>query len=238
MSMGTVGVAPGTTTFTLQDGTVISLADWIDDRVYGTIQLSNGLSTSLECFGAGISQQIPGGTRTLTTADTNLQRPGSNGLPQAYELLVFSIGIDLVRACRPPTGQAQPVIGDGAGALSDPVNYRTFFGINRLTNVQFKYREKVYAEGVIVNFPNGRGAWIVTTSPDFQYVNNGRPDPRSRNAMVLPIRIQENLSFKLVFNPQSPLLIAQPPSDGALQPVLNFVDVKAELNGLYKRPVV
>lgn len=79
MSMGTVGVAPGTTTFTLQDGSVISLADWVDDRIFSTIQLSNGQSGALECFGAGLSQQIPGGTRTLTSADTNLQRAGSNG---------------------------------------------------------------------------------------------------------------------------------------------------------------
>ena len=48
MSMGTVGVAPGTTTFTLQDGSVISLADWVDDRIFSTIQLSNGQSGALE----------------------------------------------------------------------------------------------------------------------------------------------------------------------------------------------
>lgn len=236
MSMGTVGVAPGTTTFTLQDGTVISLADWIDDRVFGTVQLSNGQSTALECFGAGLSQQIPGGTRTLTTADTNLQRPGSNGLPQAYELLVFSIGIDLVRACRPQTSQSQPVLADGSGALSEGVRFTTFFQINRLTNIQFKYREKVYAEGVIVNFPNGRGQYINVTSSDFEVVNNGRPDARSRNSMVLPIRLQENLSFKLVFSPQSSLVISQDATDGGTD--LTFVDAKGELNGLYKRPVV
>jgi hypothetical protein len=236
MSMGTVGVAPGTTTFNLQDGTVIALADWIDDRVFGVVQLSNGQSGSLECFGAGLSQQIPGGTRTLTTADTNLQRPGSNGLPQAYELLVFSIGIDFVRACRPQTGGAQPVIADGSGALSEPLRNSTFFGINRITNIQFKYREKVYAEGVPVNFPNGRGAYINVTSSDFEVVNNGRPDPRSRNSMVLPVRLQENLSFKVVFAPQSPLAISQLATDGGTN--LTFVDAKTELNGLYKRPVV
>lgn len=236
MSMGTVGVAPGTTTFTLQDGTVIALADWIDDRVYGTIQLSNGQSGSLECFGAGLSQQIPGGTRTLTTADTNLQRPGSNGLPQAYELLVFSIGIDFVRACRAQSGQSNPVIADGSGALSEPLRNSTFFGINRMTNIQFKYREKVYAEGVPINFPNGRGAYIDVTSSDFEVVNNGRPDPHSRNSMVLPVRLQENLSFKVVYAPQSPLVISQDATDGGTD--LTFVDAKTELNGLYKRPVV
>lgn len=236
MSMGTVGVAPGTTTFTLQDGTVIALADWIDDRVFGVVQLSNGQSGSLECFGAGLSQQIPGGTRTLSSADTNLQRPGSNGLPQAYELLVFSIGIDFIRACRPQTSQSQPVAQDTSGALSEPLRNDTFFGINRLTNIQFKYREKVYAEGIPVNFPNGRGAWINVTSSDFEVVNNGFVDPRSRNSMVLPIRLQENLSFKLVFSPSQPLIISQDATDGGVD--LTFVDARGELNGLFKRPVV
>lgn len=235
MSMGTVGVAPGTTTFTLQNGDVISLADWIDDRLFGAIQLSNSQSTSLECFGAGLSQTIPGGTRTLTTADTNLQRPGSNGLPQAYEMLVFSIGIEFMRAMRATTAGAV-VIADGSGALSEPVRVTTFFQINRVTNVQFKYREKVYAEGLIENFPQGHGMWINTTTSDFEVVQNSRPTPDARNAMVLPIRLQENLSFKLVFSPQSPLAISQDATDGGTD--LTFVDVRGELNGPYKRPVV
>lgn len=236
MSMGTVGVAPGTTTFTLQDGTVISLADWIDDRLYGTIQLNNAQATPTECFSAALSQQIPNGTRMLTRSDTNLIRAGSNGLPQAYEMLIFSIGVDFVRAMRPPTGQSQPVLADGAGALSEGLRYDTFFQINRVMAVDFRYREKVYAEGVPVNFPEGRGIWINTTSSDFNVAQNGRPDPRSRNSMVLPIRIQEGLAYKLVFSPSAPLAIAQDASDGGAD--LGFVDAKGELNGLYKRPVV
>lgn len=235
MSMGTVGVAPGTTTFTLQNGDVISLADWIDDRLFGAIQLSNAQSTSLECFGAGLSQTIPGGTRTLTTADTNLQRPGSNGLPQAYEMLVFSIGIEFMRAMR-ANSSGQVVLADGSGALSEPIRMTTFFQINRVTNVQFKYREKVYAEGIIENFPQGHGEWINVTTSDFEVVQNSRPTPDARNAMVLPIRLQENLSFKLVFSPQAPLAISQDATDGGTD--LTFVDVRGELNGPYKRPVV
>lgn len=236
MSMGTVGVSPGTTTFTLQDGTVISLADWVDDRLFGVVQLSNGQSTPLECFGAGLSQQIPGGTRTLTLADTNLQRPGSSGLQRAYEMLVFSIGIDFVRACRPQTSGTQPVLSDGSGALSEPVRMDTIFQINRVTNIQFKYREKTYSEGIPINYPNGRGFWINSTTSDFEVVQNGRPTPDSRNAMVLPIRLCEDMSFKLVFAPQGPLAINQLASDGGTN--LTFVDARGELNGPYKRPVV
>src|SRR5215216_189183 len=149
MSAGTVGVAPGTTTFTLQDGSVISLVDWVDDRFHGVVQLGNGVSTPVEAFSAAVSQQIPGGTRTMTRVDTNIPRPGSNGLPQSYEMLIFSIGIRAVRACRPPTGQNQPVLADGQGAASEPVRLNTLFQIDRLTALEFKYREKTYAEGSI-----------------------------------------------------------------------------------------
>lgn len=236
MSMGTVGVAPGTTTFTLQDGTVIQLSDWIDDRIYNTVQLSNNQSTPLECFGAGVSQQIPGGTRTLTNADTNLQRPGSTGLPQAYEMLVFAIGIEFVRACRPAQGATQPQLNDTNGAISEPVRMNTMFQINRLTQVVFKYREKAYSEGVPIQYPQGYGFWINTTTSDFEVVQNGRPTPDSRSALVLPIRLQENLSFKLVWYPQGPLAIDQLATDGGAN--LQFVDAKGVLTGPYKRPVV
>ena len=40
--MGMVGVAPGTTTITLADGSTIALSDWIDDKLYGTVELVNG----------------------------------------------------------------------------------------------------------------------------------------------------------------------------------------------------
>lgn len=236
MSMGTVGVAPGTTTFTLQDGTVIALADWIDDRYFGVVQLSTGQATPVEAFSAGRSQQIPGGTRSMTNVDTNIPRAGSNGLPQAYEMLVFSIGIAPVRACRPQSGGSQPVIADSSGALSDPVRLNTLFQLDRLIAVEFKYREKTYAEGVIQDFPVGHGFSVFSTASDFEIAQNGIPSPRDKNAMVLPIRLQENLAFKAVYSPAAALVISQPASDGGTS--LTFVDLKTYLYGLIKRPVV
>lgn len=236
MSMGTVGVAPGTTTFTLQDGTVIALADWIDDRYFGVVQLSNGQATPVEAFSAGRSQQIPGGTRSMTNVDTNIPRAGSNGLPQAYEMLIFSIGLKMVRACRPQTGQSQPVIADGSGALSDPLILNTMFQIDRVLYSEFKYREKTYAEGVFQDFPQGHGFNVFSTNSAFELAQNGIPSPRDKNAMVLPIRLQENLAFKMVFSPAAALAIAQPASDGGTN--LSFVDLKTYLYGLIKRPVV
>lgn len=236
MSMGTVGVAPGTTTFTLADGTVISLVDWIDDRYYGAVQLGNGQSTQVEAFSANQSQQIPGGTRSLTLADTNIPRAGSNGLPQSYEMLVFSIGLKAVRACRPQTGQSQPSLADGSGALSAPTRLNTLFQIDRVTACEFKYREKTYAQGVIQDFPTGHGFYVFSTASDYDIAQNGIPSPRDRNAMVLPIRLEENLGYKMVIAPATPLSIAQPAADGGT--ALSFVDLKVYLYGLIKRPVV
>jgi len=236
MSMGTVGVAPGTTTFTLANGDVIALVDWIDDRYFSTIQLVNAQATPLEAFNVPLSQQIAGGTRPMTAVDTNIPRAGSNGLPQAYEMLIFSIQTELVRAVRPPTGLTQPVLGDGAGALSDLVRPETLFQINRLVAITMKYREKVYAEGVMTDFPQGHGYSLFSTASDFSVGQNGIVSPRDRNAMVLPVRLQENLSFKVSWSPAAALGVAQPASDGGA--VLGFVDGKTTFSGLIKRPVV
>lgn len=226
MSMGTVGVAPGTTTFTLQDGTVIALADWVDDRLYGTVELASADATPVEAFSAGVSQQIPGGTRSMTKVDTNIPRPGSNGLPQAYEMLIFSIGIKAVRATR----------GAALDSFSDPVRVNTLFQLDRLLHIEMKYREKTYAEGVVQDFPQGHGFSVFSTMSDFEIAQNGITSPRDRNAMVLPVRLQENLGYKVVYSPAAALTIAQPASDGGAN--LTIVDFKTYFYGLYKRPVV
>jgi hypothetical protein len=234
--VGTVGVAPGTSTLVLADGTVIELADWIDDRYYGTVQLSNGQGTPVEAFSAGRSQQIPGGTRTMTRVDTNVPRPGPNGLPQAFAMLVYTIALKAVRVCRPPTGQTQPVLADGSGALSNPARLQTLFSVDRVTFLEYSYREKVYSQGVLQNYPQGHGFGVFATTSDFEIAQNGIPSPRDRWSMVLPIHMQENLGFKMSFFPEAALVISQVASDGGT--ALTFMDVKVEDVGLIKRPVV
>lgn len=234
--VGTVGVAPGTSTLALADGTVIELADWIDDRYYGTVQLSNGQSTPVEAFSAGRSQQIPGGTRTMTRVDTNIPRPGPNGLPQAFAMLVYTLAVKVTRVERPPTGQTQPVLADGSGALSNPVRLQTLFSVDRVTFLQYEYREKIYSQGVMQNYPQGHGFWVFATTSDFEYANNGVPSPRDRWSMVLPILEQENLGYKMAMFPEAALVISQVASDGGT--ALTFMDVKVEKVGLIKRPVV
>jgi len=231
-----VGVAPGTTTLTLPDGSTISLADWIDDKHYGTFQLQHGQSTPIEAFSAGRSMPIPGGTRVQTRVDTNIPRAGDSGLPKDWEMLVYGLGIEPVRACRPQAGQSQPVIGDGSGALSDPIQLATLFGINRLCFVSYEYNTKAYTQGVLADYPQGNGFSVVSTRSNVEVAQNGRPSPRDRLALVLPVHKRENLGYKLVLQPESALVIAQPASDFGI--AHTFVDLKVKEFGLVKRNIV
>lgn len=234
--MGYVGVAPGTTTITLPDGTTIALADWIDDKFYGSVQISSGQVTPVEAFSSGRSQPIPGGSRAQTRVDTNIPRAGENGLPKDWEMLVFGLGIKPVRVERPQSGQTQPVLGDGSGALSDPVNLRSFFNVERTMFVEYSYNGKPYTQGTMSEYPQGNGYNVFSTVSNFELCQNGVPSPRDRTALVLPIHERENLGYKMGFQPESAATISQPASDGGT--AMSFMDVKVYKYGLIKRTVV
>jgi hypothetical protein len=244
---GAVGVAPSTTTLTLPDGSTIALADWIDDKLYGSAQFMNGQSTPLEVYSSGRSQPIPGGQRVQTRVDTNIPRNGDSGLPKDWEMLVYGWGIKVVRACRPPDGKDQPILADeqtgggNAGALSDPPNLRTLFQMDRVTFFQYEYNAKFYSQGVIQDYPQGHGYSVFATTTGFELAQNGVPSPRDRVALVLPVHERENLGYKGVFQPEAPIVINQAPS--APRPnqeddELQFADVKLYKYGLIKRTVV
>lgn len=234
--MGYVGVAPGTTTITLPDGSTVALSDWIDDKFYGTVQLNNGQTNQIIVFSNGRSQPIPGGTRIQTRVDTNIPRSGEVGLPKDFEMLVYGWGFKFVRAMRGTGAGIQPVLADGGGALSDPVAQRTYFEIDRVAFFEYKYNDKMYTQGVLQDFPQGGGMNLVTTNPAREQVTNGLPSPRDRVALVLPVHERENLSFQGIITPEAPLIIQQPASDGGL--VLPFVDLKLYKWGLIKRTVI
>ena len=105
---GTVGVAPGTYTFELPTGQVLAIEDWIDDKLYSTVQLSNGQSSQVEAFTLGRGQAISGGARPTTKVDTNVPRAGDSGLPMAWEMFIYGIGMNCVRVCRAPTAPLRP----------------------------------------------------------------------------------------------------------------------------------
>ena len=234
--IGSVGVAPGTTTLKLPDGTAIMLSDWIDDKLYGSVQISNGQTTPVEAFSSGRSQAIPGGTRTSTRVDTNIPRSGDSGLPMSWEMLIYGIGVKMVRVMRPQTGATQPVLGDGTGALSDPPRLATLFQFDRVTFLAFEYNSKLYTSGVAQDYPQGHGYNVFSTNPSFELAQLGVPSPRDRNALVLPIHMRENLGYKMIFQPEAGIVLTQPASDGGAN--LTFADVKVYLYGLIKRTVV
>lgn len=233
--IGSVGVAPGTTTLKLPDGSAIQITDWVDDRYYSTIQLTNGQTTPVEAFSAGRSQQIPGGTRTLTRVDTNVPRSGDGGLPKDHEMLIYSIGVFMVRVMRANTA-GSVTLADTAGSLSNPPILATLFAFDRVTFLEMQYNGKTYSSGVAQNYPQGHGYWLFTTNTDTEIAENGVPSPRDRNSLVLPIHLREQLSYKMVFSPEAPIVINQAASDAST--ALTFADVKTEFVGLIKRPVV
>lgn len=233
---GTVGVAPGTTTFTLPNGQVVSIEDWIDDKLYSTVQFRNGQTSPVEAFVAGRSQPIPGGRRAATRVDTNVPRSGDTGLPQSWQMYIYGIGVSLTRACRPVTGDTEPVLADGNGALSDPPSLKTLFNINRVTYLEMFYNEKRYTFGTLQDYPQGNGFTTFSTNANFEFAQNGVPSPRDRNALVLPIWLKENLAYKMSFAPEAALVINQAASDG--NTALTFVDCKTYFYGLIRRNVV
>ncbi len=248
---GAVGVAPSTTTLTLPDGSTIALADWIDDKLYGTVQFANGLTTPLEAYSSGRSQPIPGGTRVQTRVDTNIPRNGDSGLPKDWEMLVYGWGIEIVRIMRAPdTSPLSPTLKDDFNnatiaasatpvtpfALSDPATLQSLFNLDRVTFFQYEYNAKFYTQGVLQDYPQGHGYYVASTNSAFEAAQNGVPSPRDRVALVLPVHERENLGYKGVFQPEAPLKLIQAASDGAT--ALNFADVKLYKYGLIKRTVV
>lgn len=238
-----VGVAPGTSTIQLPDGTAIALQDWIDDKHYGVGQFQNGSSSLVQIFAAGRSQQIPGGQsgRTLNKCDTNIPRSGENGLQKDWEGLWYGLSVSCERVSRPPTGQSQPIFpdadeGGAAGALSDPPSLRTLWKLNRILAFDYQYNGKSYSQGLMQDYPTGNGLSLVATTSATELAQNGVPSPRDRVAMVLPVHERENLSYSLVVEPQCNIAISQPASDSGV--TLTFADVKCRKMGLIKRPVV
>ncbi len=229
---GTVGVAPGTTTLQLDDGSVIQLVDYIDDKHYGTCEWQTGDTSSISVYSAALSQAIPGGTRPLFRVDTNIPRSGDNGLPQSWEFYVYSIGVSLTRAIR-PTGSATAITGLGeySERVGDPVNLE----LGRKLFFEYKYNGKVFSQGVMEDYPAGSGAYFQGTANSITVESNGVPSPRDRVAMVLPIWEREGLGYSMTVTPEASITISQTAQDAAT--ALTFVDMRVKKAGLIKRQI-
>lgn len=231
---GFVGTAPGTITFTLPSGEAVALADWIDDKFYSTVQIVNGQTTPLEAFSQTRGQPIAGGTRTVSRVDTNIPRAGDNGLPKDWEMWVYGWGVRIVRVMR-ANSSGNITLNDASGSFSDPATLETLFQIDRVTYLQYKYNGKPYTEGVMANYPQGNGFAVVTTNTGTELAQNGKPSPRDRIALVVPVWERENLSYKMEIQPEAALVIGQPATDEGTE--LTYADLKVEKYGLIKRAV-
>lgn len=225
---------PGTATFVLNDGSVVSFVDWIDDKLFGSVEIANGDSSALYGFSTTLGGTIPGGSRPQTRVDTNLPKEGSNGLPVGWEALIYQIGVSFTRIVRPVTSSTA-TLADSSGNLSDPPTFATVWGIDRLLEMEFVYNRKTYAYGTPQDFPEGRGFYWQGTANAISVVHNGTPSPRDRQSLVLPIHMKPGETYQMIFQPEAALVISQTASDAST--ACSQADVKVLLGGLLKVPV-
>ncbi len=234
MAMPNVPVAPGSLTFQTAAGNTVVAEHWLQDRLYTQVQLNNGESTEIQGFSAGRSQQIPGGTRFLSRACTNLTKPGSTGLDRSWEMLVFAFSFNPVRAMR-PNSSGVVTLEDASGSLSDPVGADAWFRVDRATAVEFQYRSKPQITGRMAHFQAGYGMYVTTTGNNQNFVNNGFPSPADRQSLTIPIHIAEGIGFSMDIKPQVPYVISQAASDAGT--AHSRMDVEISMYGLVNRPV-
>ena len=211
-------------------GVPVKFADWVHDRLFGTMELGNGDTTILDAFASGPGQVIQGGARGMTHVDTNLTRAGTNGLQSGYEAIIYSIQAEVKD------------VGFSAGnpALADP---RVECSVAQLHDLYTKgfcsmsYNQKNVAEGRLPVFPQGHGMHVVSNVTGQEVALNGIPSPRDQVALVMPIWLKPNIGFSFFFEPVVALLINQAFAYGGVNYTANYLDLQITLEGLIKRPV-
>ena len=97
----------------------IEFADWTHDRLYHTVEMEGGDAQEIQAFIGAQGSPIPGGTRTLTEVDTNIPRSGDTGLQEGWEMLVYSIQINITREMgRDATNKRRPLGRTGQSWLA------------------------------------------------------------------------------------------------------------------------
>ena len=236
----------------------IVFGDWTHDKLYHTVEFQGGDQAALQAFVGSEGNPIPGGTRVLTSVDTNLIRGGDTGLQMGYEMLIYSVQIQVVREMSRAVGQAAFTLEDTATLqLSRPphvggydpavVNGGVMFDFLRKTFFRFTVNTKTQTEGPADEFPQGSGVHVFSTGTSVEVAGNGPPSPRDQSALVLPIWIRDNLSFRALLAPQAalglvngagPAFIGGYTDWSGLPAVAQGFDVRVTLEGLLKRPVV
>jgi hypothetical protein len=243
----------------------IEFADWTHDRLFHTVEFEGNDSNEQIAFIGGIGSPIPGGSRTLTEVDTNIPRSGDTGLQEGWEMLIYSIQIEVVREMgRVATAnsfQLQDSNTPGTAQWSRPahvggydpaiVSGGVLFDFMRKTYHRFSVNQKVQSEGVIEEYPSGSGIHVFGTTTSLEVAQNGPPSPRDQSAFVLPIWLRPNIAYVAKLKPAatlgiqgtgaaggSPFPVVEGYFDWTALPSTNLgFDVRETLEGLLKRPV-
>lgn len=245
----------------------IEFADWTHDRLFHTVEFEGTDSQEIQTFIGAVGSPIPGGSRVLTSVDTNIPRSGDTGLQEGWEMLVYSIQIQATREMGRNAAQQAFALQDqtnSAGAQQfsrnvhlggyDPANTSggVLFDFMRKTFHRFQVNQKVQSEGPVEKYPQGSGPSVFGTTTSLEVANNGLPSPRDQSAFVLPIWIRPNIAYTGKLMPQAALgmggagAASGPPFptiegyfDWTGIPATNLgFDVRETLEGLLKRPVV
>jgi len=241
----------------------IEFADWTHDRLFHTVEFEGGDSNEQIAFIGGIGSPIPGGSRTLTEVDTNIPRSGDTGLQEGWEMLIYSIQIEVVREMGRVSAANAFQLQDSTTAATaqwsrpahvggyDPsiVSGGVLFDFMRKTYHRFQVNQKVQSEGVIEEYPSGSGIHVFGTTTSLEVAQNGPPSPRDQSAFVLPIWLRPNIAYTAKLKPAATLGIVGtgattpfPTVEGYFDwtaiPATNLgFDCRETLEGLLKRPV-
>lgn len=187
----------------------LEFGDWVDDRLWSTCQFATTQQTTLQTLIGAPGDPMPGNTSaTLSKRESNLPRGAGAGLPDGYEMLVFSI---------------QHVMGSNMNDLPAGLTLADISDIFDRTVFSFLVQNKVKNMGPLYKHPAGSGGYGRTDAS--AQVNNGVPSPRDQAAFVLPIELRPNVSFRGEFEFDAALSLA------------SAVQIETHLQGLYKRPV-
>lgn len=241
----------------------IEFADWTHDRLFHTVEFEGGDSNEQLAFIGGVGSPIPGGARTLTEVDTNIPRSGDTGLQEGWEMLIYSIQIEVVREMGRLAGPGSFALQDNSTTASAQVSRPAhvggydpavtsggvLFDFLRKTFHRFAVNQKVQSEGPVEEYPQGSGIHVFGTTTSLEVASNGPPSPRDQSAFVLPIWLRPNIAYTARLKPAAALGIAGGGTipfatvngyfDWTGLPATNLgFDVRETLEGLLKRPVV
>lgn len=236
----------------------IEFADWTHDRLFHTVEFEGLDSQEILTFIGGIGSPIPGGARTLTEADTNIPRSGDTGLQEGWEMLIYSIQIEVVREMgRTDAGNNFALQDTNLIQFSRPAHVGGYdpavtsggvlFDFMRKTFHRFTVNQKVQSEGPIEEYPQGSGISVFGTTTSLEVANNGPPSPRDQSAFVLPIWLRPNIAYTGKIRPQAALGLGGAALAGNITGYFDWTglpatrigfDVRETLEGLLKRPVV